>query len=128
VRKMEKEKAPKKVVIKDLSNFCPYRCFNGGQYWYAEKYVRTKSGKYRVEFLTSAEFDYCRKVGEFRRCDDCSYNVNGRCARKWQYVSEETVEAEIRKAMRDEFTEIIIDRDTIKAGVPGCPDCRAGLH
>lgn len=59
------------IRVEDYSSYCPYRCFNGGQYLFKTIYRRKDDGNFAVIFTTTAEFSYCSIFGQFQDCWNC---------------------------------------------------------
>jgi len=119
-----------KVIIRDFSNYCVWRCSNGGQYSFSTHFVRLDEDrdKWAVYYGTSSEFDYCSVFGEFRRCEDCCYWDGEECTAEVETVKTEEVIKAVEEAMDNEYCEVEIDGRTVSFGEIGCYECRKGLH
>ena len=63
----------KKIVIRDYSDYEEGLCNDGGCYAYYTHYIREgKTGMWRIEHYTSADFPYCNVYGRFDNCCQCS--------------------------------------------------------
>lgn len=67
------KKEIQKVKIRDISDYDPENCCNGGKYSFSTTYCRIDGTEaWEVYYGTSADFKYCEYCGSFYYCDDCS--------------------------------------------------------
>lgn len=94
-----------KIEISDYRNYDENTCRNGGNYAFYTTYVECANGKFRVEYGTSADFEYCPCCGTF-----INGNWNHWCNNQedpWTYVSKE-------EAMQDyEEVQSLHDEDYV---------------
>ena len=126
----EKVEKARVVIITDYSNYCKWKCNNGGQYSFSVSFRRISDDKWIIRYSTSAEFPYCYRYGEFRDCWDCEhYDIeNNECRAEPETATTQEVINEVIRALSDDFAEIDVDDETVKYGEYGCDQCRKGLH
>lgn len=73
-----------RIKISDYTNYDWRTCFNGGGYAFFTTYREMPDGRFRVEFDTTADFEYCPFCGCFG--DSCGC---GDMDDPWTYVSKE---------------------------------------
>ena len=115
---VEKVNTANEVLITDLSNCCKWKQSNGGMYGFTVTFQRIDGDKWKILHYTTAEFPYCKAFGEFRDCWDCEYYDDERneCKAVFEIVTTEQVIETVKRAVKDEFKEIDIDRETMKYG------------
>ena len=107
----EKIRNAKEIEIADYTNYCSYKCNNGGQYAFYETFFRVDENTFELEHSTSAEFPYCKVDGEFASCDDCPNNQCRFCEYDvcQQYRCDYYGGCELQKWSVDEVIQYVIE-------------------
>lgn len=105
----------KKIVIRDYSDYEEGLCNNGGCYAYYTHYIREgKTGMWRIEHYTSADFPYCNVRGEFCSCNQCcDYDYDYGCCEDYERISSKKmleILDEIRPNINSYYFELYEDR------------------
>lgn len=68
------KKELKEIIITDLSDYDSDLCRNGGRYAFYKHYLPQPSGMFRLEYGTSADFEFCPRCGTWGKHRNCTYS------------------------------------------------------
>jgi hypothetical protein len=89
-----------RVTVYNYKNYNSERSCNGGEYGFTNEYYRIDGNNFECHYFTTADFDFCEKMGKFQECHTCS-RIDY-C--EFELISEEKL-IEILKAIEEENNE-----------------------
>ena len=100
------------VKIRDLSDYDPALCNNGGKYGFTDEYHREKEGEdFTVQYFTSSDIDYCDIFGNFQECRTCRDfdREEGKCIAEDVTVTEQELAKIIKSIEERKDSDIYIE-------------------